>query len=88
MSSPPWVAWRSKSEGSGRLLSDKNTVFLEALSGLGCLPQCCLSVAGGGLVEAKDRELQLRVGGSGFPAAEGLREEAECGRTGHITSLS
>lgn len=38
-------------------------------------------------MEAKDRELQLRVGGSGFPAAEGLREEAECGRRGHITSV-
>lgn len=68
----PWVAWRSKSEGSRRLLSDKNTIFLEVLGGLGCLPQCCLSVAGGGAgVEAKGYELRLRVGGSGFPGSKG-----------------
>lgn len=51
------------------MLSDKNTIFLEALGGSGCLPQCYLSEAGGELgVETIGCDLQLV--GMGFLAAE------------------
>lgn len=65
------------------MLSDKNIIFLEAFSGLGCLPQCCLSVEGVELgVEAKGFNLELRAGGNGFPGTD-PRVEVESGRMAH-----
>lgn len=54
------------------------------------MPQCCLSVAGGGAgAEAEGCGLRLGVGGSVFPGSRGLKVEAEGGRQvrGHFSLL-
>lgn len=60
----PWVAWRSKSERSRRLLSDKNTIFLEALGGLGCFAPM-LPVGGRGWGWGGGRGMRPQAGGWG-----------------------